>query len=79
MTTMFPKNDPNRLQELSMVLHATFKKTAKDEGFPADQMISAISLAAAVFAEEHGIDPRRYVELQAAFIQMQADQRKAKT
>jgi hypothetical protein len=45
------------------------------EDFPPDQLLSAISNAAAIFAANHGIDARRYVEVQAAMILDQTERK----
>jgi hypothetical protein len=75
MSKLFPENDPNRLPKLAEGLFNAFEALAVKEDFPPDQLLSAISNAAAIFAANHGIDARRYVELQAAMILDQTERK----
>lgn len=76
MTRQYPDNDPNRLENLAFGLFGAFKALAEKENFSPDQVISAISTAAAAYAESNGISAERYFELQVAFIKKREREKK---
>ena len=75
MSELYPEDDPNRLPKLAEGLFNAFEGLAVKEDFPPEQLLSAISNAAAIFAANHCIDARRYVEVQAAMILDQTERK----
>jgi|tagenome__1003787_1003787.scaffolds.fasta_scaffold20074520_2 hypothetical protein len=68
MGAQYPKNDPNRLENLTEGLFNAFEALAKKEDFPPDRLLSAVANAAAIYAVNHGIDLERYMALQGALL-----------
>jgi hypothetical protein len=78
MTPRFPKNEALRLEALMYSLFRSFGKLPRKENLPSEMVLSAISNAAAMFATNHGIDAKCYVELQAAMILDQTERKGVK-
>lgn len=76
MTPRFPKNALLRCEALLNALTKTFQKLPEKEKLPPEMVLSIIANAAAKFAVEHGIDMKRYIELQGAMIGIEEDRQK---
>jgi hypothetical protein len=76
MTPLFPKDDPERLVKLANNLFEAFEALAAKEDFEPEMLLAVISNAAAMFAVNHGIDVKRYIELQGAMIMTLMAERK---